>query len=237
MKRFTLLELLIILSIIGLLLTLLLPSLAKVRYKSRIIVCASNISQCSKATLVYSTSNDQLLPPAGVSFGVSPWESYVSKRDGEFYNLGKLYADNLLDTSVMYCPQNNMQGDASDGFNSGSHSIKYTHRYNIQNGVLTVRGSDYQTRSSYNFTPVYMSTDKRNNLKLSKLENDQIFLSDNILSQNRVAHNMYNAGWNILKTDMSLKFKRSNIAWNFIGEDVDNDWGRFETLRTYLIEE
>ena len=62
-KFFTLLELLIVIGIIGILLTLLMPSLSKTREAARIAVCLSNQSQFYRASIVYATANDRRFAP------------------------------------------------------------------------------------------------------------------------------------------------------------------------------
>ena len=54
--NFTILELLIVVAIIGILVSLLLPSLQKARLKSKIIVCRSNQSQIYKALLMMANN-------------------------------------------------------------------------------------------------------------------------------------------------------------------------------------
>ena len=61
LKSFTLIELLVILAIIGVLITLLLPSLKKARQSSIRAVCLSNLSQLSKAYTTYSIENNHHL--------------------------------------------------------------------------------------------------------------------------------------------------------------------------------
>ena len=234
-KKFTLIELLVVVAIIGILASLLLPSLSRARYQAHIAVCASNMGQCAKGTAIYTGDSDDTLPNVTGGYSGSPWISYETKTGGNYYNLGLVYINGLIDSSVMYCPQNNINGGGDDGFNFGSHSSKYTYQYNTVDGVLTVASGDSRTRSSYNFSPVKMATDKRRKLKISMIDTDQILLSDNILSQNRVAHNQYIPGWNIMRFDAGVKFTKSKTAYNFIATDVDNDWVRFETLREMLL--
>ena len=73
MRKFTLLELLIVVAIIAILLSLLLPSLGKARLKAKRAVCLSNLKQLSIAQTSYSTvSNGNL---AVSSRGIS-WSTY-----------------------------------------------------------------------------------------------------------------------------------------------------------------
>ena len=53
-KKFTLIELLIVITVISILVTILLPSLSKAKEKARRAVCKSNISQLYKACILYS---------------------------------------------------------------------------------------------------------------------------------------------------------------------------------------
>ncbi|MCH2208544.1 MAG: prepilin-type N-terminal cleavage/methylation domain-containing protein [Lentisphaerales bacterium] len=61
-SHFTLMELLIVISIIGILASLLLPSLSKAREKSKTAVCLSNLKQSYFATNVFTLENKGKLP-------------------------------------------------------------------------------------------------------------------------------------------------------------------------------
>jgi len=60
MKRFTFLELLIVIAILGILVTLLLPSLEKARRAAKMAVCLSNHKQIAAAYHLYSAQNNQV---------------------------------------------------------------------------------------------------------------------------------------------------------------------------------
>ena len=60
MKRFTLMELLVVVAIIGILVSILLPSLSKARLLAFQTVCTSNLKQLGIATQLYLNSSDGL---------------------------------------------------------------------------------------------------------------------------------------------------------------------------------
>jgi len=59
---FTLIELLVIVAIIALLLTILLPALGRARAQARTVLCASRVSQMTKAMLIYAGDYDDAPP-------------------------------------------------------------------------------------------------------------------------------------------------------------------------------
>ncbi|AQQ09874.1 hypothetical protein L21SP3_01694 [Sedimentisphaera cyanobacteriorum] len=63
-KGFTLVELLVVISIIALLLSILLPALGRAREMTRRIVCLSNMRQMLIAVSSYQTNNNDHFPPA-----------------------------------------------------------------------------------------------------------------------------------------------------------------------------
>ncbi|MDD7986600.1 type II secretion system protein [Lentisphaera marina] len=62
MKKFTLIEVLVVVAIIGILASMLLPVLSKGRAKARQAVCTSNLKQMYYATYSYTTDNDGAYP-------------------------------------------------------------------------------------------------------------------------------------------------------------------------------
>lgn len=66
MKKFNLIEMLIVLAIIGVLVSILLPSLSRAQEKAMVAVCQSNLSQLGRMCFVYSKDNTGKYPaPAG----------------------------------------------------------------------------------------------------------------------------------------------------------------------------
>ena len=108
LKKFTLIELLIVVAIIGILLSLLLPSLSKAREKARIAVCQSNLSQMYKGSIVYAGNHNRKLPPPGNhanhSGGGSVWAYTLNQEVADEL---KLYlSSEHADDSVFDCPSN-----------------------------------------------------------------------------------------------------------------------------------
>ena len=81
---FTLVELLVVISIIGLLVALLLPALGASRRAAQATVCLSNQRQCGTALLNYATEHDDRLMPYRVqdAAGVQWWFGYEAGGPG-----------------------------------------------------------------------------------------------------------------------------------------------------------
>ena len=60
--KFTLIELLVVVAVIGILVSILLPSLSKAREKAKIAVCSSNLKQLSTAVSLYARNNREKFP-------------------------------------------------------------------------------------------------------------------------------------------------------------------------------
>ncbi|MEX2381661.1 MAG: prepilin-type N-terminal cleavage/methylation domain-containing protein [Opitutales bacterium] len=64
-RAFTLIELLTVIAIIGILASILIPTVAKVRDTARQSVCGSNIRQITLAMLMFANDNEGMLPGGG----------------------------------------------------------------------------------------------------------------------------------------------------------------------------
>ena len=110
-KNFTLIELLIVVAIIGILASLLLPSLSKARIKAKVAVCKSNQSQVGKGIMM-DMNNFSLHEEPG--FWDSSMDSPTEKKRDSNRN-GKVTNGNpavrvypILDNKeIFFCPLNN----------------------------------------------------------------------------------------------------------------------------------
>jgi prepilin-type N-terminal cleavage/methylation domain-containing protein len=80
-RGFTLVELLVVISIIALLLAILMPSLQKARRQAQAMICMARLNQMSLASIMYSEEYDGKLPPLlvgwnGINHNVS-WLRYI----------------------------------------------------------------------------------------------------------------------------------------------------------------
>ena len=72
-KQFTLIELLVVIAIIGILVSLLLPSLTRARYNTENTVCMSNLRQIGLAYTVYASDHDAWYPDAWPDCPTGNW--------------------------------------------------------------------------------------------------------------------------------------------------------------------
>jgi len=98
---FTLLELLVVVSIIALLMGLLVPAITKARESARRAKCMSNIHQLSVAMLAYANDNDGNYPNAGESPDYFSWSTPGYNTHAHPWLPLQRYID---DTGVLYCP-------------------------------------------------------------------------------------------------------------------------------------
>ncbi len=71
---FTLIELLVVIAVISVLASLLIPSLANSRERSRVAFCANNLNQLGKALMSYADEHRDSLPAVSINTANSAWD-------------------------------------------------------------------------------------------------------------------------------------------------------------------
>jgi len=103
-KAFTLIEMLVVVSLIVLLISMLLPALGKARQAAKITACAANQNQISVAQVKYLLDNDQVFPR------LQNWAGLIGKRGTVGY-----YSASSMDVTAR--PLNEYVGEERDGSN------------------------------------------------------------------------------------------------------------------------
>ncbi len=119
LQGFTLVELLVVITIIGILISLLLPAVQAAREAARRIQCANNMKQIGLALHNYHTAHS-IFPPAIIDSGAAFWPGHASRPPG--------YPARALNTSgwVILLPYLEQQGLAdSYDFTQASCMIAY----------------------------------------------------------------------------------------------------------------
>ncbi|NQZ59687.1 MAG: prepilin-type N-terminal cleavage/methylation domain-containing protein [Lentisphaeraceae bacterium] len=176
---FTLIELLVVVAIIGILFSLLLPSIRNARFKAERGVCLSNSKNLMTGTALYANDHRQEFPPYSVRgkawvtnwFGSMPTKPGglklgAHKRPVNPYLVSELTATTKIDVAV--CPSEVSQDffsrhgttySANHGFNPGSiRSVKTMAKVNEPSRYVVIseyptyrliRGRDYQPNFAY----------------------------------------------------------------------------------------
>ena len=150
MRRFTLMELLIVIAIIGILLTLLLPSLGKARQRAKNAICLSNTQMIATAGTLYSTHNNSRFP-----------DMQIAKKEGRHW-LGRkgeqrgysreiterplnkylnYTSDDITKTPITNCPSTYIEADLHNYVKKGTeyYGNSYDGAWNDLEGTFFAR--------------------------------------------------------------------------------------------------
>ncbi len=122
-RKFTLIELLIVIAIIAILAALLLPALSKARSKAYQASCASNLKQIGQASMLYTGDYDDWLLPSKIS-GKSWWTLLSNNKSyGLSYGtlLGGTGINKYYHGGTFRCPEDSLPfkpNQAADGVGS-----------------------------------------------------------------------------------------------------------------------
>ncbi len=100
---FTLVELLVVVSIVGVLMSLMLPSMGKVREDARRTVCVANLKSVGTGLFSYSADHAGKAPPIMAPLGTTAPRTLLS-RSGQAVNMGLLHPEAIQDPRVFFCP-------------------------------------------------------------------------------------------------------------------------------------
>ena len=155
-KRFTLVELLIVITIIAILASLLLPALGRARSKARAVVCMGSIKQQLTAAFSYSSDFDSVLPTAYNNDALGNWaysfdvKNSLGAGDKVPMGLGLNVPYMSADPALFHCPlfENSASPfpfhcmDADSAFGSGMSKFSSTTTARIISGY-TYRYTSY----------------------------------------------------------------------------------------------
>jgi prepilin-type N-terminal cleavage/methylation domain-containing protein len=101
-NAFTLVELLVVISIIALLLSILIPSLNSARQYARRVVCGSQAKQIGLGLAIYANQNNNKLPSHTVAAYTHLWDLATPTIDAIAKSLGVADPNTMKD--IFYCP-------------------------------------------------------------------------------------------------------------------------------------
>jgi prepilin-type N-terminal cleavage/methylation domain-containing protein len=142
-KKFTLLELLIVIAIIGILVTLLLPSLRSAREKAKIAVEVSNRAQLMKATIIYADDNSSWLPDRYNTFQELHAMSVSGKNDNNVRLLEAYCGSKEYDTreAMFFCDstlneKRNQQKTGNPDYSYDNGTVQYNNPPSSGNTII-----------------------------------------------------------------------------------------------------
>lgn len=127
----TLLELLVVASVMSLLMTLMLPSFTKAREQARRTICVANLKQIGAGVFNYALDHKDHGPSIMDPMGTTAPRTLLS-RAGKYVNLGLLRKTGILpDSATFYCPSQSEFSYASDPTFMPAATVAGSYAYSI----------------------------------------------------------------------------------------------------------
>ena len=130
-KGFTLVEILVVVSIIALLMAILVPAVAVTHRQSRRILCLSNLKQLSLAAQIYADNNDDYYPLAyimKVDAGVGTmwdWDFLTIIKDGKVEKVPGLLWQGNTNPKILQCPSYRGRAWGDDPYTGYNYNRSY----------------------------------------------------------------------------------------------------------------
>jgi len=125
LRGFTLVELLVVISIVAVLLSLLMPALGKARTMARKMSCSSNLRQINLAFDIYLGSNDYFYPAADDPIKGTIW-LWMGRGWKPMLQPSIGIEGGQIKSSILACPQDITEPDKYDG-TSYAYSMAFYH--------------------------------------------------------------------------------------------------------------
>jgi prepilin-type N-terminal cleavage/methylation domain-containing protein len=240
---FTLVELLVVISIIALLLSVMLPALRAAREKAKQTVCASQQKQIGTGFFMYAQSNNDKLPQSRFMSGQfttsdQPYWSYFAfeidlakKGDstlkfpaylkdwgqyGNSWGYGSLfYAGIIKEPKTFYCPSTRSEHYRYSSYAPPGHPWPWS-----LNEPEDIDAGQKQVRVGYNYVPQAKLEKDADGFpaiakNLTKLDNTRMISTDVLISLTSLAHQMGGRkGVDMLFGDGSVDFRNNTIAFD-----------------------
>ena len=221
-KKFTLIELIVIVAVIGILVSLLLPALSRSRHIAKFAVCKSNISQISKGLYLYSNSNSRRLPTSGNNRTTPKYHRYAWQKNFIPGVLGKLVDGKMVSEKILFCPQANESAENSNFKES---------TYLTEGGVFQLSQNSV-VRSPYIYLP-YES--KLKGVFVDSLEEKHFLIGSTFLSKKEIFHFEYGAMWNVGLVSGAVPTRRSKKAFSYLQSTYSGgEWSKANTVRQFI---
>lgn len=150
-KGFTLIELLIVIAILGILLSLLLPSLSAAREKAKFAVCKSNQKQIGIGYVTYTSMNNGFYPAVFEHGSYLGWDDVLSPYLGLNYTQEQIAKNRIEDSKyeslVLACPSDDVPR-GNNGFKRSYNASEYSSNLkHILNGLMGYKypGEPYES--------------------------------------------------------------------------------------------
>ena len=239
-KLFTLIELLVVIAIIGILASILMPSLSKARHVATQTVCISNQNQLSTAAMMYVDDSDGLLMPYKSTTSTpytqgDPHNNYYlrfTSSSSPAANHGILYKEGYLDSpEVFYCPGLAMVPDKG-WISRVSYYVDQHGHYPTQE-EFQVSSGIHKVRGSYYFNPYGQTkTFKR----ITDYSSSYIMFMD-LIRGDSLPHGGIGQQWVVAMNDGSVKVAKSKQTYSAIqAGDVSGNWSDFNNAIDKLTE-